>query len=175
MVSFCRRKYHSCSASNCGRPRFDGIRRRVNILDCRKAEIFSLSFWFYSLTVSVVMLGASLGGLTSASYSTFCKVFLSIVISIKIWHFFTSRRQKARIPDCITPSLLGLFRCSFFTNYTPTIVVAVCTSDWSITWYGCRGRGYRRHLQTTRKRRSLGYIFCSMSLSLSQVGFTVGF
>ena len=47
--------------------------------------------------------------------------------------------------------------------------MAVCTSDWSITWYGCGGGGYRRHLQTSRKRPSLGYILCSMLLSLSKV------
>jgi hypothetical protein len=53
--------------------------------------------------------------------------------------------------------------------------VAVCTSYWSITWFGCGGGGYWRHLQTTRKRPSLGYILCSMSHSLSKVGFTAGF
>lgn len=55
--------------------------------------------------------------------------------------------------------------------------MAVRTSDWSITWFGCGGGGYRRHLQTTRKRPSLGYILCSMSFYfyLSKVGFTAGF
>ena len=52
--------------------------------------------------------------------------------------------------------------------------MALCTSHWSITWYGCGRRGHRRHLQTTRKRPSFGYILCSMSLSLSKVGFTAG-
>ena len=51
----------------------------------------------------------------------------------------------------------------------------MCTSNWSITWPGCGSGGYRRHLQTTRKRPSLGYILCSMSLSLSKVGSTAGF
>ena len=41
--------------------------------------------------------------------------------------------------------------------------MAVCTSNWSITWFGCGSGGYRRYLQTTRKRPSLGYILCSMS------------
>ena len=41
--------------------------------------------------------------------------------------------------------------------------MAVCTSDWSIAWFGCGGRGYRRYLQITRERPSLGYILCSMS------------
>ena len=108
--------------------------------------------------MSVSILGSCLGAIVSASYSTFCNVSLFIIIAFLIIVF---RWQKARIRNCITLSLLGFFRCSFFAHYTPAFVVAVHTIDWSIAWFVCGGWSYRRHLQTRRERRSYGHIHFS--------------
>ena len=159
MVSFCLRNFRSFYTPNCQRPRFDRTHRWVNTLARRKHMIFR-PHWLYSLAVSVSILGSSLGAIVSASYSTFCNVFLFIMITFLIIIF---RREKACIRNSITLSLLGFFRCSHFAHYTPTFVVAVHTIDWSITWSVCRGWGYWRHLQTRRKRPSHGHIHFSNS------------
>ena len=116
------------------------------------------------LAVSISILGSSLpvGAIDGASYSTqafrVCNVPLFIIIAFLT---ITFRRQKARIRYPNTPSLLGFLRCGFFSLYTPTLVVAVHTIDWSIAWCVCGGWGYRRHLQTRRKRPSHGHIHFS--------------
>ena len=123
--------------------------------------------------MSVSILGASLGSIVSASYSTFCNVFLSIIFAFLTIIF---RWQKARIRNRNAPSLLGFIRCSIFAQCTPTLVVAIHTIDWSITWLVCGGWGYRRHLQTRRKRPSHGHIHFSMSFYfIVEVRFNAGF
>lgn len=159
MVSFRLRNFHSFYTPNCQRPQFDRSRRRVSTLASRKLMIFLLH-WLYRLAVSISILGSSLGSITCASYSTFCNVSLFIIITFLIIIF---RRQKAHICNRNAPSLLGFFCCSFFPHYTPTIVVAAHTVDWSITWFICGSWGYRRHLQIRRKRSSHGHIHFSSS------------
>ena len=167
MISFGLRNFHPVYTPNCQRPRFDRTRRSVDTLARCKFIIF-LPHRLYRLAVSVSITGSSLGAIVSASYSTFCNVSLSIIAA-----FLTiiSRRQKACIRNRDTSSLFGFFRCSFFAHYTPTFILAVHTIDWSITWFVCWGWGYRRHLQTRRKRPSYGYIH--FSTSFSKVGFQV--
>ena len=159
MVSLCLRNFHSFYTPNRQRPRFDRTSRWVNTFFCRKIMIF-LPDWFHRFAVSVSIFGSSLGAIVCASYSTFCIVFLFIIIAFLTIIF---RRQKACIRNRITLSLLGFFRCSYFAHYTPTSVVAVHTIDWSIPRSVCGGWGNWRHLQTRRKRPSHGHIHCSTS------------
>ena len=161
MVSFCLWNFHSFYSPNCQRPRFDGTCREVNALAYRKIMSFPQPFSLDSFAVSISVFAACLGALISSSYSTFCNVSCFIFIYILTTIF---RWQKARILNCITTSLLRFFRRSFLRYYTPTVLVAIRTSDWSITWFVCWGGGYRRYIQTGRKRASHGHIFRGMSV-----------
>ena len=164
MISFCFRDICSFYTPNCQRPRFDRAHRRVNTLGYPQNHVFFIpqSFCLHRLAVSVSIFASSLGALLGASYSTFCNVSFFIVVEFLCILTIIFRWQKARIPIHNALSFFGFFWCSFFTHYTPAIVVAVCTSDWSITRFVCRGGGHWRHLQTRRKRASHGHILCSM-------------
>lgn len=134
----------------------------MNTLACPFIMFLPQLFSFYSLAVSISVFASSFGALIGASYSTFCNVFSPKYCQIRLI-FIIFRWQKAYIHNRNTLSLLGFFWCILFAHYTPTIIMAIRTSNRIITWPICWAGGHRRHIQTRRKRPSLGHILCSVS------------
>jgi hypothetical protein len=88
--------FHSFYTPNFQRHRCDRTRRRVNTLACRKFELI-IFLPLYRLALSISLLGSCLG----ASYSTFCNVYLFIIMIIAFSIIF--RQQKVRICNRNTP------------------------------------------------------------------------